>query len=230
MSPAARARRLSLLIGSAATCLVLLAGLLLVLVHRPVWSARASLLVLPEATSSEVDALAGLYDTLSRGQVPATFAELLREPGRTTALLADLPASPQVRSAVEVEVEVVPDTSVLEVRARAPDRRTAELAADSIASAGDAYLQGLDSPYTTRSVGSAAGTAEQAGLRRATLAGLVVVLALIGGLVAQQLAALLPARPAAHRGPDDQDHPSEDARLGAPVEALQGVERSSGPG
>lgn len=191
-------RRDSVIAGTVVAALVLLAGLAVVAVHRPTWTARASVLVLPEAPGDQVDALAGLYDTLSRGQVAATYAELLRRPGRISAVLQGLPLTAQRRAEVAVEVEVVPDTSVLEITAQGPDRAIVEQVAEAMAQDGTSYLQRLSSPYTATTVGSAVGSAKAAALGRGALAGLVVLLALVAALVVQQLvqqlAPLLPLR------------------------------------
>ena len=77
MTPQGRARGgvLSVVAGVVVASLVA-AGAAALLATRPQqWSAASSLLVIPQSADNP-DLVAGLYDALSRGQVPATYAEL----------------------------------------------------------------------------------------------------------------------------------------------------------
>jgi len=138
-----------------------------------VWQARPSesratstLVVLPDAESVEV---ASYYDTLSSGQIASTFAEILALRG-TENITGD------------VEVEVVPDTSLIQITVTAADAATAEAAADAALTQTRPYFDQLSSPYDVFEVQSAAGTAEDAGLALELLTGVVAAVAVVAGL------------------------------------------------
>jgi capsular polysaccharide biosynthesis protein len=164
-------RRTDVLIGVTVAVLVLLAGAGLWLLRPTQYQASTALVVLPAEQSNES---AGFYDTLSRGQVVQTFAQIL-----------DLQGGQQsaYRSAgVAVVVEVVPETSLIEVRATASDGAAAESAADSVLTRSRTYFSQLSSPYSISVVREADGTAQQVGLPLGPLAGVVAAVAVLAGL------------------------------------------------
>lgn len=162
-----------------------LAGALLV-ARQQQWSATASLLVVPESNGSEPDVVAGLYDALSRGQVPATYSELLRDLRLEVEEGARQGLSAEATGELALEVIVVPGTSVLDLTVTAPEPGLAESIAEGVLVRAEDFLSALESPYTVVAVGEAAGTARTVGLSPLPLAGVVAAVALLAGVAAQQ--------------------------------------------
>jgi hypothetical protein len=132
--------------------------------------ATSTLVVLPDASGVEV---ASYYDTLSSGQIATTFAEIV-----------GLRAADGAPSGVTVDVDVVPETSLIKVTATAGDVATAEAEANAALERARPYFDQLSAPYDLSTVQSAEGTAEPTGLTPALLAGVVAGLAVIAGLAA----------------------------------------------
>jgi capsular polysaccharide biosynthesis protein len=166
--------------------LVLLVGLPAAWARQPAWQAHASLLVLPTG-STDPNELASLYDTLSRGQVPATYAELLRDNRPAQEAAAALRLSTAQLASLTVNVEVVPDTSVLDITATAAQPAVAAAVADRVADLGNRRIAALSSPYGSRTLSGAAGSAVRQPLGRTASLALVGVLAVLAGLVTQQV-------------------------------------------
>jgi hypothetical protein len=139
------------------------------------YQARATLVVLPVREAAEA---ASYYDTLSRGQIATTFAEIL-----------DLRADPEAAvdggaSEPELTVEVVPDTSLIQLSATASDPGDAEAAADAALGQAQPYFDQLGAPYAVSVVAPAEGTAERTGLVAGVFAAVVGAVALIAGVAA----------------------------------------------
>lgn len=219
-----RPLKLALGAGALAGVAVLAAGLLAVAAQPSRWSAQSSLLVLPRAPTADPDLLAGLYDSLSRGQVTATYAELLRtrpvdldsqapsaaptsppppsgvrDPdvwdalNRMLGLRADADGTAQPAGGAaetdtdfDVEVDVVPETSVIRITATADSPAGAERAADAVAEEGQRHIATLSTPYAIEPLAEAAGSAERAGPGLPLLTAVVVVLALVSGVAVGQ--------------------------------------------
>jgi hypothetical protein len=130
--------------------------------------ATSTLVVLPDASGAEV---ASYYDTLSSGQIATTFAQIV-----------GLRAGDGAPSGVAVDVDVVPETSLIKVTATAGDAATAEAEADAALERTRPYFDQLSAPYDLTIVKSAEGSAEPTGLAPTVLAGVVAGLALIAGL------------------------------------------------
>lgn len=166
-------RRLPVLAGLLIAVLVGLAGSALWFIRPSQYEASTALVVLP---SGQNDESASFYDTLSRGQVVETFAEILGLQGGQ---------QPELRAAgVTVVVEVVPDTSLIEVRATAADAVTAERFADSVLVESRPYFSQLSSPYSVSVVRDATDTAQQVGLPLGPLVAVVAVVAVLTGVAA----------------------------------------------
>lgn len=166
----ARRRRLPAVLAAIAVLLVVVEGGVLFWQQQPAqYSAMTTLVVLPAGTSAEA---ASYYDTLSRGQIATTFAEILA--------LRATPAGGQTK----VTVEVVPETSLIQVTATADSARAAESAADQALGRAEPYFNQLGSPYGVSVVQGAAGTAQHAGLTKGVLAGVVAAVALIAAFAA----------------------------------------------
>ena len=127
--PLGREIRLSLWAGAVVAALILIAGAVVGLVQKSVFTAESVIVVLPSADLDASDS-AAYYETLSRGQIVATFAEVannlrFEQQAEEKLLLTD-----EQRKSVTTTVSVVPDTSVILVRASAEDASLAEQIAD----------------------------------------------------------------------------------------------------
>ena len=143
---------------------------------RP-WTATASVVVLPKQ-SIDPTAAVGYYDTLSRGQIVATFAQVLRLQHFEQEAAASAGILPSQIARSTVTVQVVPDTAMIAITATSPRRAAAEQLADGTLKQAGAYIETLNSPFTVSSVSTAAGSAAQSAASRKALlaAGLVVAL------------------------------------------------------
>lgn len=201
--------RLSVAAGFLVAAVILGVGALVLVRQGVNWSATASVVVLP-ARDLDPETQAGYYETLSRGQVVATFAEMLRLRRFETAAGDALRLPPGQRKQVEVTVEVVPDTAVITVTARAADPTLAEEVVDHIVGAWVPEVYDLATPYAPTIVSWANGTARRLGTEPLQLGLALVFVALVAGLAVQQgtlQAALLLRR----RREEDEVEPPEPA-------------------
>lgn len=225
---ARRELRISVLAGAIAALLVVVAGAGLALMSQPKWTAESVLVVLPSADLDTSDS-AAYYETLSRGQIVATFAEVADNLRFQDQAEQNLQLDAAQRAGVSTTVSVVPDTSVILVRTTAGSAAVAEQVADATTTLASAYLAGLSEPYRTDLVHGAEGTATSSGTSPIMLLGLAVVLGLIVGVGVQQAVYHLmlsmrsgrkdtaaPSAPAAP--PDVRDDPHDETHDGAGVE------------
>jgi capsular polysaccharide biosynthesis protein len=180
-----RTARLSIVVGAVVALLILVGGIAFALVRPPAYTAEAMAVVLPGAGLDEATA-AGQWETLSRGQIPATFAEVAADPRFQTAAADQLSLTAEQRQQVQVETSVVPNTSVILIRVTAPDPVVAEQMADATTALASKYLTGLLPSFRTETVQSAKGTAQSSGLSPQLVIVGTVVLALVAGLAVQQ--------------------------------------------
>jgi capsular polysaccharide biosynthesis protein len=180
-----RTARLSIVVGAVVALLILVAGIAFAVVRPPAYTAEAMAVVLPGKGLDEATA-AGQWETLSRGQIPATFAEVAADPRFQTAAADQLKLTPDQRQQIQVETSVVPNTSVILIRVTAPDPVVAEQMADATTALASQYLTGLLPSFRTETVQSAEGTAQSSGLSPLLLIVGTVVLALVAGLAVQQ--------------------------------------------
>lgn len=164
-----RRRRAAAVTGLLVALLVLVGGALFWQSQPQQSQAESTLVVLPDAASAEA---ASYYDTLSTGQIATTFAEILAIRGGVTD------------TGAEIDVEVVPGTSLINVMATADDAATAEAEADAALERARPYFDQLAGPYDVSVVSSAAGTAESTGLAFPVVAGVIVAVALVAALAA----------------------------------------------
>jgi len=172
--------------GAIVAALILAAGLLGAATQARPYAATAALIVEPRAGSGGADALASLYDTLSRGQVPATYAEILRgrEMERAAERTAGVAAADQGR--VTVATTVVADTAILDVTATAARRSVAVGVANALAQQAIRRIDAMGTPYGVRLVSPADGTAVRTGVGAGVLTMLTVLVALLAGVLVQQ--------------------------------------------
>lgn len=182
---ARREVRISVLAGAVAALLVVVAGAGLAVLSPPKWTAESVLVVLPSADLDTSDS-AAYYETLSRGQIVATFAEVADNLRFQDQAEQSLNLSDAQRAGVTTTVTVVPDTSVILVRTTAGTAAAAEQLADATTTVATTYLAGLSEPYRADLVHGAAGTATPTGTSPTTLLALAVVVGLIVGVAVQQ--------------------------------------------
>ncbi len=180
-----RTVRISIIVGAVLALVIMAAGIAFALVRPPAYTAEAMAVVLPAKGLDEATS-ASQFETLSRGQIPATFAEVAGNLRFQTAAADQLNLTAAQRQQVQVEATVVPNTSVILVRVTAPDAATAEKMADATTTLASQYLSGVLQPYRTETVQSAQGTATSTGLTPPLLIFASVVVGLVAGIAVQQ--------------------------------------------
>jgi hypothetical protein len=165
-------------VGGIVALVVLLAGLAWVLARPRSYAATATLVVLPTAqTDSSVEA--SYFDTLSQGQIAATYAAVLRS--RST------PTQKQATDGVTADVTLVPDTSAIDVHVTAPRAPVAERVAARTVRGASNTLDRLAPPYRVSVVDAGAGSAKPTGASSGSLLVVVVLVSLVAGVGTQQL-------------------------------------------
>jgi len=207
LPPRARPRHpgRSLAWGAAALVAVLLAGGAFLATRSGEWTAETTAMVVPDQ-GLDPAAGAGYYETLSRGHVVATVAEILRLGQFRDEAAAGLGVTPEQRDSVTVEVAVVPNTAIITIAATAPDARLAERMADGVLARATAY-EGLPEPFELTPVSGAAGTARRPAVATWQFAAVLLLIALVAAVAAQQAAYHLAAAAGARRAgaPDGRE-------------------------
>lgn len=212
---ARREVRISVLAGAVAALLVVVAGAALAVTSQPKWTAESVQVVLPSADLDTSDS-AAYYETLSRGQIVATFAEVADNQRFQDQAAKNLNLTDAQRAGMTTTVSVVPDTSVILVRTTAGTAAVAEQVADATTTLASAYLAGLSQPYRTDLVHGAQGTATASGTSPTTLLALAVVVGLIVGVAIQQAVyhLMMTMRSAKRRKAGRADPPDPDRAAG----------------
>lgn len=117
----AQALRRSVATGAIVAALLLAAGTVFALAQHKTWTAESVIVVLPSADLDDASS-AAYYETLSRGQIVATFAEVAGNVRFAQQAEERLGLTPEQRDQVTTEVSVVPDTAVVLVRASSQNR------------------------------------------------------------------------------------------------------------
>lgn len=199
--------RVSVVGGIAVFVLIALVGLVIVGIRPSRWSARASVVVLPEPDADPV-AVASFYESLSSGQIIATFAEVVQLQRFEADAARSLGLSEAQRRDIEVLVEVIPETALFTVTATSASPEQSERMADAVLTAANANLQALASPFNAVVVAGAGGTATQTGLAPLPFLGIVLACGGVAGAAAQQglrqLLEALPPQPRAARAARDE--------------------------
>lgn len=175
----------SLLAGVLTAGLVVAAGLVFAATRPVRWSATASAVVLP-ARGVNPDSVAGFYETLSRGQVVETFAQIVRLQRFETDAVRAMGFAPGDQPAIDVDVQVVPDTAVVRISTTATRPEVAEEVADRILAVASDYIAGLGQPYTFSIVDDADGSVSRSGPPKAAFPIVAALVALAFGLATQQ--------------------------------------------
>jgi hypothetical protein len=176
--PAKKARRsarrtVAVLAGVGVALVVFGAGALFVTGRTEEYAATGSFVVLPGTTTESI--AAGLYDTLGRGQVVSTFAEIIR-----SAPISDTPVG------ATTSVTISPDTLVIVVEGRASTAAAAEAIAQSKMESGAKAVVALGTPFRIDAIDEPAGSAELQGLSDSKLLIAVILAAIILGIAAFQ--------------------------------------------
>ncbi|MFC5997946.1 hypothetical protein ACFP6A_04300 [Quadrisphaera sp. GCM10027208] len=182
------ALRTSLVVGSLATVTGLALGVPVALGQPASWTAHATVLILPVTPGANPDALAGYYDTLSRGNVPATYVALLDAGDPAPFLDTELDLAGGELEGRSLAFQVVTDTSVIDVAATAASPEDAEETADAAARWAQESIAQMGSPYQGRVVGTAEGTASLSSIATGSMVTVMALVALAAGVVAQQVA------------------------------------------
>lgn len=183
--PAPASRRWPAAVAAVAVLLLVGLGGLAFWTSQPAqYQATTTLVVLPKANAPEQ---ASYFDTLSQGQVPTTFAQILQL--RTTP----------VDGATGITAALIPQTSLVQLTATAPSAQSAETAADAALAQATPYFDQILIPYRVDVVEPAAGHAVRTGLTFGLVIGVVGGLAVVMAIAAYlAVRALQRARAAAH--------------------------------
>ena len=215
-SSTSRPLRRSVATGVILALLTFGAGAAWVQTQHQTFTAEAALVVLPRANLDDATS-AAFFETLSRGQIVGTFAEVANNPTFQKQSIDRLNLPHEQKVAIETTVTVVPDTSVILVRVSAPTATVAEQVADTTAELAAAYLAGVTSAYRIQIIHPAQGSAASSGMSPSLLLVLSGVVALTVGVASQQAVYhLLLARRMASPGED----PGALEPLATPVEQL----------
>lgn len=180
-----RTARQSIVVGVVVALLLLVAGGLFATLTKAQWTAESVSVVLPGTQLDETDS-AAYYETLSRGQIVATFAEVASNKRFEQQAEQDLGLDSAQQASVTSEVTVAPSTSVVLIRVTSDDRAVSEQVAQEMTTVSQGYLQGLARPYRLEVVNDGAGTSFRSSTSPLVLLAAAVVVALVGGLAIQQ--------------------------------------------
>lgn len=180
---------LSVLGGALAGVLLLGAAIGFLASQPDDWSAEGALAVLP-ADDLPPSAVAGFYETLSRGQVTATYAEVLRS-RRFQAQVRDAVGPEGAADGVGLSIEVVPETALISVTATAPSAALAEEVVATTAELAEDRIAELEQPYDASTLEGSLRAAERRRPPGAPFVVLMVVASLITAIAVQQLLAQL---------------------------------------
>jgi capsular polysaccharide biosynthesis protein len=204
----------SIIAGIVVFTLLLVAGIVVSQSATIEWVARSNALVLP-SKPVDSDQLPGYYETLSRGQIVTTLAELVRL-GEFQAEVADrFGLSDAQRDFVDVTVNVVADTAMLQVVATSEDPQLAVAMVDGVVEASTAYIGDLVLPYALVPVSTGSNNLTETGMPASVVFGVFALVALVAGLLVQQ-ATLHLIRLAMKRSSDSAGQSGAKGRNGDP--------------
>lgn len=181
-----RRRLPSVIAGLIAFLVVAGAGSYYVLSRPATYTATASVVVLPAKNVSET-AVSGYYETLSRGQIVETYAEVFRLPEWSRAAIDALGVPADVGAKITTSASVVPSTAVIDVTATAPDGATAEDVVAGMVDRTSQYITSLAQPYDVHPISDASGTAKASGIPKIPFLAVVLLVAIVIGVAVQQL-------------------------------------------
>jgi hypothetical protein len=177
--------RQSVVVGMIFALALLGGGVAYALTQHRTWAAESMVVVLPAASLDDATS-ASYYETLSRGQIVATFAEVAGSLGFEQQAEDRLGLTAGQRAQVTTDVSVVPDTAVILIRATADDANVAQRMVAATTDLSVQYLAGLSRPYRVVTVPSAVGSASATGMSLPVLLAAALAVALVAGLALQQ--------------------------------------------
>lgn len=179
--PAPRRARIALIAAALVGLAVAAVGLGFTLTQKPVYSASESVAIVPKP-GIDVNLAASLFDSLSRGQVAATAAEVYSQDRWH-------PDTPDV----EVNAGVVTPSSVLHVTARGENADQVEAALQKTLTRATPQVDKLLAPYQAISAETSVGAAVESGISKGLLAAISLGAAVVAGFtVLAALRAWLP--------------------------------------
>lgn len=206
--------RISVVAGTIVALLVVILGAFFAFSSSALWSAQASVIVLPSSDLTPAQETA-YYEYLSRGQIVATFAEVGNNAQFVQEAQDKIGMSDEDRAKSSVSLSVVPTTSVVLATATAPSADQAVALANATLELARTYLEGLAVPFRAQVVAGAA-PATSTGPSTALILSATLVAAIVAGFATQQLTrAILRAR----GGRGDVDSPQVPTGPGAPSPA-----------
>ncbi len=151
----------------------------------PEWAARANVLVLPGQPVNP-DQVPAYYETLSRGQMVHTLAELARLGEFQTETADRYGFTEAQREAVELTVIVVAETAMLQVVATSEDPNLAVAMVDGVVDLSTQYVADLSLPYALVPVGEGRNNVTESGLPQSLVLLVFGLVALGLGVAYQQ--------------------------------------------
>lgn len=180
-----KALRQSVVAGVIVALALLAGGVAYALTQHRTWAAESMVVVLPAANLDDATS-ASYYETLSRGQIVATFAEVAGSLGFEQQAEDRLGLTAGQRARVTTDVSVVPDTAVILIRVTADEADVAQRMAAATTDLSVQYLAGLSKAYRVVTVPSASGSASATGMSLPVLLAAALAVALVAGLAVQQ--------------------------------------------
>jgi len=150
------------------------------------FQAEVRLVVLPGAGLDPATTTA-YYETLSRGQIVGTFAEVLQLERFAAAAADGLGLSPAERGEIDLRAVVIPESAMISLTVSGDSAPVAESVADAVVGEASEYVQDLAQGYELEVVSPAAGTATPTGLSGLQYAVVMTSAALVIGIAAQQV-------------------------------------------
>jgi capsular polysaccharide biosynthesis protein len=184
--PSGRRALPSIVAGVVVAALVVATGVYFVSGRPTVWESRGSVLVLP-ASRLETNQVPGYYETLSRGQVVESYAEIVRLQRFADATAEELGVPPAELSEVRADVSVPTGTALIQVRVTAPSAEVSERMTAGIVTAAAGYINDLAQPYDATVASDGVGTAQQRSPATKVLFGIVALAAVALGVIVQQV-------------------------------------------
>lgn len=150
------------------------------------FQAEVRLVVLP-AADLDPDTTTAYYETLSRGQIVGTFAEVLQLERFAAAAADGLGLAPAEREAIGLRAVVIPESAMISLTVSGDSATVAESVADTVVDEASDYVQDLAQGYELEVVSPAVGTATPTGLSGLQYAAVMTIAALVIGVAAQQV-------------------------------------------
>jgi capsular polysaccharide biosynthesis protein len=173
-------RRTIILLSALVGLVALVGGLLGIASRSAEYEASAQILIQP--LTEDPGLAISAADTLSRGPVASTFAEVYSGSRVIDAALDVANISEADQSEVSISTGLITDTSVVQITAQSGSPVLAERAANAVAAA-KPDLGGYTRAFSPELNADATGTATRTGASGSTLAALAVILALVLALV-----------------------------------------------